>query len=168
MVKYLRQFVVFERGCLLFSADGADAFPAVTIKVVLPVDAARVEAQGVCVGRDVCAERTRPVVAVSSIEVELHVVVFAGSGQEDGIAISLAHNQLAVHAVLRRPYRSRVFAIEHFLELCQAWHLPVIPPIHRGRIVFRQKFCQGVCETIVASLVLITVFLLKHSFTPIL
>ena len=121
-----------------FDSHRSDASP-ITTAAIIPVDTAKIEVQVVPATAIARIERTRPVVAFRSCSFKTLSVMFACSGQENGVAVTFACYQHTVHSVLRRPFACRVLAVVQLLYLVVAWHLPLAAPICSRSIVLRQK-----------------------------
>ncbi len=118
----------------LISNDGAYT-PTVVAVAAVPAGAARVDAEVVGVVRVVWVLRRRPVAAVPTSEVEVAAPAVASGGQEDAIAIDIAGELCAVHAIERRPFVGAV--VKQLLDIVQGGHTPVATPFYMGNVVFR-------------------------------
>ena len=103
-----RQTKVYQVGMILvwtcwISNDGANTETAVAGGVA-PAGVVRAEVEVVGAVRVVWVLRRRPVVAVLTSAVEAAAPAVASSGQEDTVAVNLADELSAVHAVESRPF----------------------------------------------------------------
>ena len=80
-------------------------------------------------------DRRRPIVAVLTSAVESAGPVGASSGQEDTIAIDIAGELSAVHAIERCPFAGTV--VYQLINIIQCGHTPIAAPFHMCHVVLR-------------------------------
>ena len=115
-----------------------NGLPVVAVEVVVRVVAARIEVE---VSRDVVVRvrNGRPVVAARTGIAERSPVAAAGAGEKDTVSriIPSATDNIAVHAVLRRPSPIAVVVeVANFL-ICR--HPPIAAPMSMRRIMLWSK-----------------------------
>ena len=115
---------------------------------------AQIEGEVIRAARVVSVERTRPVVAVATCEVELIAPTVAGGGQEETRAIGSSEEATA-HSVLGGPGMGGV--VNQFLPFFLGSHAPLRAPIGRGRIVLGKKHGQVIGETVITIVRIVTI-----------